>query len=53
MIYYDRTDINEGIDLSESNNSKDCMICHYRFSNDVFKFQNSVSSGYHGCHVKG
>ena len=26
MLYYDRTDISEGIDLAESNKSKECMI---------------------------
>ena len=29
MPYYDRIDINEGIDLVKSNNSKECMICNY------------------------
>ena len=28
MLYYDRTDITEGIDLIKNNNSKECMICH-------------------------
>ena len=29
MLYYDKIDISEGIDLAKSNNSKECMICHY------------------------
>ena len=29
MLYYERTDINEGIDLAKSNISKECMICYY------------------------
>ena len=29
MLYYDRIDIREGIDLAKSNNSKESMICHY------------------------
>ena len=28
MLYYDRIDISEGIDLIKKNNSKECMICH-------------------------
>ena len=28
MLFYDRIDISEGIDLAKSNNSKECMICH-------------------------
>ena len=26
MLYYDKIDIGEGIDLAKSNNSKECMI---------------------------
>ena len=26
MVYYNRIDISEGIDLAKSNNSKECMI---------------------------
>ena len=29
MLYCDRIDITEGIDLAKSNSSKECMICHY------------------------
>ena len=31
MLYYDRVDISERIDLTKSNSSKECEICHYRF----------------------
>ena len=47
MLYYDRIDISEGIDLAKSNNSKECMICHYQFFNHGFEFQNSVWNGFH------
>ena len=47
MLYYDRIDISEGIDLAKSNNSKECMICHYFFFNHRFEFQDSVC---YGCH---
>ena len=33
MLYYDRTDISEGIDLANNKNSKQCMIFHYWFYN--------------------
>ena len=33
MLYYDRTDTSEGIDLANNENSKQCMICHYWFYN--------------------
>ena len=40
MLYYERIDISKGIDLAKSNNSKECMICHYCFFNHGFKFQD-------------
>ena len=45
MLYYDRIDISEGIDLSKSNKSKECLICHYWFFNHGFKFQDCVCNG--------
>ena len=47
MLYYDRIDISEGIDLAKGNNSKECMICHYWFFNHGFSFQDSVCNGCH------
>ena len=29
MLKYDRIDISEGIDINETNASKECDICHY------------------------
>ena len=29
MIYYDRIDISEGIDINKTNASKECDICLY------------------------
>ena len=46
MLYYDRIDITKGIDPAKSNNSKECMVCHYWFFNHRFKFQDSVCNGY-------
>ena len=47
MLYYDRIDISEGIDLAKSNNSEECMICHYYFFNLGFNFQDYVCNGCH------
>ena len=47
MLYYDRIDISEGIDLAKNNNSKECIICHYFFFNYGFEFQYSVCNGCH------
>ena len=45
MLYYDRIDISKGIDLAKSNNSKECMICHYWLFNHGFRFQDYVCNG--------
>ena len=37
----------EGIDVAKSNNSKECIFCHYSCSYFGFKFQNSVCISYH------
>ena len=47
MLYYDRIDISEGIDLAKSNNSKECMICHYIFFKSWIQISTYV---YNGCH---
>ena len=45
MLYYNRINITEGIDLAKSNNSNECMICHCWFFNHGFKLQDSICSG--------
>ena len=47
MLYYDRIDISEGIDLTKSNRSKECMIFHYWFFNHGLKLRDSVCIGCH------
>ena len=47
MLYYDRIHISKEIDLVKSNNSKECMICHYFFFDHGFKFQDYVCNGCH------
>ena len=51
MLYYDRIDISEGIDLANSNSSKECMVCQNCFFNHWFKFQDSIWNGYHNLTV--
>ena len=47
MLYYCRIDISEGIDIAKSNNSRECMICHYWGFNHWFKFKDSACDGCH------
>ena len=49
MLYYDRIDISEGIDINQTSESKECNICHYwYFLNKGFKFQLYVCRKCHG-----
>ena len=46
MIYYDRTDVSEGIDSNKTIKSKEFDICHYwYFLNKGFKFKPNVCNG--------
>ena len=48
MLYYDRIDVSEGIDVNKTSASKECDICHYwYFLNDSFKFQPNVCNSCH------
>ena len=29
MLYYDRIDISEGIDINKTREPKECDVCHY------------------------
>ena len=29
MLYYDRIDVSEGIDINKTSATTDCYICHY------------------------
>ena len=29
MLYFDKTDVSEGIDVNKTSASKECDICHY------------------------
>ena len=48
MLYFDRTEVSEGIDVNKTNEPKECDICHYwYFLNKGFTFQPNV---YNRCH---
>ena len=38
MLYYNSTDLSEGIAVAKSNNSKECIVCHYWYFNHGFRF---------------
>ena len=48
MLYFDRIDVSEGIDVNKASASKECNICHYwSFLNYSFKFQPNVCNRCH------
>ena len=48
MLYYNKINISEGIDINKSNKSKECMICHHWYiSDDNYKYEVEVSNGCH------
>ena len=48
MLYFDRTDVSEGIDVNKTSASKKCDMFHYwYFLNYSFKFQINVGNRYH------
>ena len=48
MLYYDRIDVSEGIDVNKTSKSKESDICHFwHFLNKGFKFQPNVCNRCH------
>ena len=48
MLYYDRIDVSERIDVNKKSASKECDICNYwYFLNYSFKFQPNVCNRCH------
>ena len=48
MLYYDRIEVSEVIDINKTSASKERDICHYwHFLNKVFKFQPYVCNRCH------
>ena len=53
MPEYDRIDISEGIDINNSNASKECDIFHYwYFLDKKFNYEPCLSNGRHGLMQK-
>ena len=49
MLYYDRIDVSEGVDVNKTSESKECDTWHYwYFSDKGYKFQPNVCNGWHG-----
>ena len=48
MLWYQKIDVSEGIDVNKTSASKECELCHYWFFKDVgFKFEKHVCNGCH------
>ena len=44
MLEYDQIDVPEGIDVTETNGSRECYTCHYWYFLEInIKFQSKVS----------
>ena len=44
MLYYDRIDMSDGIDVTKSNHNEESIICHYRLltTDSNFKFLQAM-----------
>ena len=48
MLQYERIAISEGIDINRSDKSKECMICHYWYFEDIgYKYEPLVCNECH------
>ena len=48
MLQYKKIDVSEGINTNKRSLSKECMLCHYWYSEDVgFKFELHVCNKCH------
>ena len=48
MVYYDRIDVFEDVNVNKISASKECNICHYwYFMTTGFTFQPNVCNEYH------
>ena len=48
MLYYNRIDVSEGINVNKTSESKECDICYYWYFLDKgFKFQPDLCNGCH------
>ena len=48
MLEFDKIDISEGIDMSNTNKSRECNICHYWYLLDKnFNYEKYLCNGCH------
>ena len=48
MLEYERIDISEWVDVTRTNLSKECDICHYCYFKDIgFKYEPYLCNGCH------
>ena len=48
MLWYEKIDVSEGIDVNKTSASKECELCHYWSFKDIgFKFEEHVC---YRCH---
>ena len=48
MLWYQKIDVSEGIDINKTSASKECELCHYWFFKDIgFKFEEHVCNKCH------
>ena len=48
MLEYGRIDISAGVDVTKTNLSKECDICHYWYFKDIgFKYEPYLCNGCH------
>ena len=53
MIFYERIDKSEGTDFNKSGESKECIICHYWYFKDCFKYYPNVCNACHDFSITG
>ena len=52
ILYFDRTDVTERINVNKTIESKQCGICQYHYClNKRFKFQSDVCNGCHDSYM--
>ena len=48
MVEYDRTDLDEGIDVNKTSNSREFLLCHFWYFLDKnFNYQQYYCDGCH------
>ena len=53
MLEYNRIDVSEGIDVNETNLSKECDVCQYWYFKDIgFKYKKYLCNGCYDLNQK-